>query len=72
MTNNKDEGMLVDRLFKELRSASLWGEKDFYVEVRYDSEIEKAKQIITECGYKIKRSYRSNGSDYDAYYIEIK
>ena len=73
MENKKDANFLINRLDSELRSASLWGGKDtLYVEVRYDSEIEKAKQIIVDCGYQIIRAYRSNGSDYEAYYIDIK
>ncbi|MDD2469685.1 MAG: hypothetical protein PHI22_01970 [Bacilli bacterium] len=73
MENIKDEKFLINRLDLELRSASLWNGKDaLYVEVRYDSEIEKAKRIITDCGYQIIRAYRSNGSDYEAYYIDIK
>lgn len=73
MENIKDEHFLINRLDVELRSASLWGGKDtLYVEVRYDSEIEKAKRIIIDCGYKITRAYRSNGSDYEAYYIDIE
>lgn len=72
MENIKDENFLINRLDSELRSASLWGRDDLFVEVRYDSEIEKAKNIILACSFTITRSYRSQGSDYEAYYIEIK
>lgn len=71
MENKGNEKLLTNRLDKELRSASLWGGDNLYVEVRYDSEIEKAKQIIVDCGFRIKRGYYSQGSDYEAYYIEL-
>lgn len=73
MENIQDEKFLINRLDSELRSASLCGEKDiFYVEVRCHSEIEKAKQIIIDCGYKITRSYRSDSSNDEAYCIDIE
>lgn len=65
--------LLVERLDKELRSARLYGEEpSFYVEVRCDSEIEKAKQIIVDCGYKITQSYRSDITNDEAYCIDIE
>ena len=72
MENIKDKNFLINRLDSELRSASLWSGNNLYVEVRYDSEIEKAKQIIVDCDFKIKREYYSQGSDYEAYYIDIE